>query len=225
MLRRAYEYEQPPQYRGKSISEFQNFLKCPPMQKLNMQPEEGVVKFSYNLTPFTQLTIVVVDSESVAVRAIQLDSFPIQKRDLRLLKVLDEKKGLTEARQALPVHASCESFIEDIINTEVQMIDDLNKVTEILKEIRKVQGEGEQLFKDFGFIKRWLKLSASEKDRYYSEFCCNELNIFIKNKDPGYFKHTVKPFLQCKMEKLFVDYYLLGDNKQVLKYAETHLVK
>jgi hypothetical protein len=77
------------------------------------------------------------------MRSIQLETFPVQKRDLRLLKVLDKSKGLTEARQALPVSASSESFIEDIINTEVQMIDDLNKVSEILKEIRKVQGEGE----------------------------------------------------------------------------------
>jgi len=62
---------------------------------------------------------------------------------LRLLKELDKNKGLTEARQALAVSASQESFIEDIINTEVQTIDDLNKVSEILKEIRKIQGEGE----------------------------------------------------------------------------------
>jgi hypothetical protein len=81
------------------------------------------------------------------------------------------------------------------------------------------------LFKDFGFIKKWLKLSAGEKDVYYSEYCCNELNIFIKNKDPSYFKHTVKPFLQCKMEKLFVDHYLLENNKQVLEYAKAHLIK
>lgn len=146
------------------------------------------------------------------MRSIQLETFPIQKRDLRLLKELDKNKGLTEARQALAVSASQESFIEDIINTEVQTIDDLNKVSEILKEIRKIQGEGEQLFSDFGFIKKWLKLSAREKDRYYSDYCCNELNIFIKNKDPSYFKNTVKPFLQCKMEKLFVDHYLLENN-------------
>jgi hypothetical protein len=64
------------------------------MQKLNMQPditaEQAVVKFNCNLTPFTQLTIIVVDSESVAMRSIQLETFPIQKRDLRLLKELDK---------------------------------------------------------------------------------------------------------------------------------------
>jgi hypothetical protein len=49
-----------------------------------------VVKFNCNLTPFTQLTIIVVDSESVAMRSIQLETFPIQKRDLRLLKELDK---------------------------------------------------------------------------------------------------------------------------------------
>jgi hypothetical protein len=80
------------------------------------------------------------------------------------------------------------------------------------------------LFKEFDFIKKWLKLSAGDKDRYYSEYCCNELNIFIKNKDPSYFKHTVKPYLQCKMEKLFVDHYLLENNRQVLAYTQSHLI-
>ena len=47
---------------------------------------------------------------------------------------------------------------------------------------------------------------------------CHELNLFIKKRDPEYFKTVVVPFLQCKMEKTFVDYYLLGDHATVAKY-------
>jgi hypothetical protein len=79
------------------------------MQKLNLQPsfsgDQATVTFNCNLTPYTQLTLVVVDSESVAQRTIELESFPIQRRDLRLQKVIDVNKGLTEARQALTVSA------------------------------------------------------------------------------------------------------------------------
>ena len=63
------------------------------------------------------------------------------KRDLRLLKVLDKEKGLTEKRQSLLVSAAQETFIEDIINTEFTIIDDLNKVMEILQELMKAQGD------------------------------------------------------------------------------------
>lgn len=147
------------------------------------------------------------------------------KRDLRLLKVLDKEKGLTEKRQSLLVSAAQETFIEDIINTEFTIIDDLNKVMEILQELMKAQGDNGQIFKDFEFTKKWLKLTTKEKDSYYSEYCCNELDIFIKNKDLKYFKSTVKPFLQCKMEKLFVDHYLLDNLNKCVEYKQNHLIQ
>jgi len=83
----------------------------------------------------------------------------------------------------------------------VQLVDDLAKVYEILTEIRKVQGVSGQGFEAFDFILKWHRLSTSEKDRYYSDYCCHELNFFISKKDETYFRQTVKPFLQSKMEK------------------------
>lgn len=70
---------------------------------------------------------------------------------------------------------------------------------------------------------RWHTLSTAEKDRYYSDYCCHELNFFVFKKDPVYFKDTVKPFIQSKMEKQFIDFYLLGQTAQVLKHSELYL--
>ncbi len=96
---------------------------------------------------------------------------------------------------------------------------------EILSEIRKVQSVGNSGFLNFDFVLRWHTYSEAEKNRYYSDYCCNELNLFIYKKDEQYFKHTVKPFLQTKMEKQFFDYYLLGMAKECVKYVELHLLK
>jgi hypothetical protein len=96
------------------------------------------------------------------------------------------------------------------------------KVSEILSEIRKLSGTKTGEFDVFDFVKKWHTLSNTEKDRYYSDYCCHELNFFIYKKDYLYFKQTVRPFLQCKMEKQFIDYYLLGDTRKVVKYAEMH---
>jgi hypothetical protein len=57
---------------------------------------------------------------------------------------------------------------------------------------------------------KWHTLSTGEKDRYYSDYCCHELNFFIAKKDDAYFRETVRPFLQSKMEKHFMDKFLLG---------------
>jgi len=53
--------------------EFENFLKCPPVQLFNLKPEfseEGDAKITFeaDLAPFTQLFLVVVDKNSVAER-------------------------------------------------------------------------------------------------------------------------------------------------------------
>ena len=37
------------------------------------------------------------------------------------------------------------------------------------------------------------------------------MNIFLYFKDHDYFASTVAPFVSNKMEKTFVDYWLLGD--------------
>ena len=64
------------------------------------------------------------------------------------------------------------------------------------------------------------RLDQEGKNKYYSEYMSHELNLFIKKRDPEYFKTVVLPFLECKMEKQFVDHYLLGDNATVASYLE-----
>ena len=104
-------------------------------------------------------------------------------------------------------------------------MDDLTKVSEILSEIRKVKGTNNGEFSALDFVKKWHTLSANEKDRYFSDYYCHELNFFIYKRDPLYFKQTVKPFLQCKMEKQFFDHYLLGNTREVVKHSEFNLIK
>lgn len=130
---------------------------------------------------------------------------------------------MTESRSTIKILKDEENFIEDISSTEVQLVDDLSKIHEILSEIRKHQGVSSTGFEVFDFVLRWHTLSTTEKDRYYSDYCCHELNLFVFKKDPVYFKDTVKPFIQSKMEKQFIDFYLLGQTAQVMKHTEIHL--
>jgi len=118
-----------------------------------------------------------------------------------LKNTLNPEEGLTESRITKPLNENEQDFIRDITSTEVQIVDDLTKVADILNEIRKVKGTNSGEFSVFEFVKKWHTLSANEKDRYFSDYYCHELNFFIFKRDPSYFKQTVKPFLQCKMEK------------------------
>ena len=56
---------------------------------------------------------------------------------------------------------------------------------------------------------KWPTLNVEQKAKTYSEYCSHEFNLFLKLKDPSFFDKAVKPFLSNKIEKTFVDYWLL----------------
>lgn len=71
---------------------------------------------------------------------------------------------------------------------------------------------------------KWSDYSRDEKNKQYNKYFSHELNIFIYMKDQEYFKSVVKPYLKNKMEKKFIDHYLLGDTEEVLKYTKIESV-
>ena len=58
----------------------------------------------------------------------------------------------------------------------------------------------------------WNTLSPDAKRSKYSEFACHELNLFLRRKDPEFFKAVVLPFIASKHEKTFVDRWLLEED-------------
>jgi len=104
----------------------------------------------------------------------------------------------------------------------VQLVDSISKVVEILEEIQKMNGLGhqQQEWDKFSFVKQWATLNANDKDRYYSEYMCHEFNLYLRRRDPEYFDAVVKPFLQYKMEKQFIDHYLLSNFRECNRYVD-----
>ncbi len=63
-------------------------------------------------------------------------------------------------------------------------------------------------------------MSQEEKLQKLNDFGCHELNLFAYFKDRKFFDKFVRPFLLNKMQKTFVDHFLLGNHAEVSKYAE-----
>jgi hypothetical protein len=117
---------------------------------------------------------------------------------MRLKKILDKEKGLTESRQN---HYLCQEgkigdlptqhVIDDITSSEIMLVDDVNKVYEILKEVKKINNSAtprDAEWNKFGeVLRKWHSLSSENKDREYSENICSELNLFLKLRDESYF--------------------------------------
>jgi len=63
---------------------------------------------------------------------------PIQKRNLTLNKALDENKGLTQTRESKPLYKGQADNIPDFLSSQIQLVDELKKVSECLKLIRRM---------------------------------------------------------------------------------------
>jgi hypothetical protein len=125
-----------------------------------------------------------------------------------------DKKGFNESRMKYEIVKGQTHRVEDITSTETQLIDDMKKVHGVLEELMRTFGYGgrEGTFNDFGQVAlNWLTKSTEEKCKLAYKNFCHEFNFFLKLRDTAFFDSTIRPLLQCKLEKTFVDYYLLDD--------------
>jgi len=109
--------------------------------------------------------------------------------------------------------------IEDITSTDMQIVDSLEKVWLVQKELKRFNAE-EQEFIDN--MLKWPSLSAEQKAKTYSDYTSHEFNLFLKLKDPGFFENAVRPFLTNKIEKTFVDYWLLDLDFAMQDFLQAH---
>ena len=70
------------------------------------------------------------------------------------------------------------------------------------------------------FVTKWNTFNEEKKNNKYSKFMSHEVNLFLYFKDKEYFGKTVRPFIVNKMEKTFMDHWLIGDYEAVRKYSD-----
>lgn len=96
------------------------------------------------------------------------------------------------------------------LNThEYETIDSLEKLFDTIKTISRV---GEDFAQKFGFLKTWSSLDVESKLELHDEHVCHELNLWLKKKDVAFFDAHVKPAVQSKIQKSFMDLYLLDQD-------------
>lgn len=64
-------------------------------------------------------------------------------------------------------------------------------------------------YSQWKFLTKWPTFTVDQKNKKYNKHMCHEFNLFLFFKDPAYFETYVKEFLINKLEKTFVDYFLL----------------
>lgn len=66
---------------------------------------------------------------------------------------------------------------------------------------------------------KWKQMTEEQKNNNYSAKTSHELNLFLYFKDRDYFNKVVRPFIACKLEKTFIDYYLLDMIDFIIEFS------
>ena len=130
---------------------------------------------------------------------------------------LDGEKYYNESRLCENITSGSKVSIDDITSTEYVIIDSLDKVKKIQNEVVTILGQSKS-DEDLDFLLNWNQLADEDKNKKYSKFQCHEVNLFLYFKDPGYFNNVVAPFIANKMEKSFIDQWLLGHHDKIAHY-------
>ncbi|KRW99096.1 hypothetical protein PPERSA_07349 [Pseudocohnilembus persalinus] len=205
-----------------------NFLENSCKTYTNLKPDQdGSIeisnfegeKYSQMYLIVTNLEASVSDTFNLKQKSEQLPSF----RDLRLKSNLQKFKPFSEKRGTIILRKEQKSVIKS--DTENIIIDNLQQFFDIQKQV-KITSHGSDNenngYQFWSFLTDWAQFSKEKKLEKYDEFACHEINIFLYIKDKPFFEEVVKPFIANKIEKSFVDYFLLDDKQVLNQYAQTH---
>lgn len=159
-----------------------------------------------------------VKSTTQVIYDLDNTSEEVEKRNLSLSDALDHNKFFNEMRNTDNILNEETYRIQDITSTEYIFVDCLDKVKKVSDDLCEIKGVS--IDKDLMFLTNWNTFSDSEKNKKYSEFVCHEVNLFLYFKDHRYFVKVAKPFIASKMEKTFIDHWLLSDFESILHYQE-----
>ena len=192
---------------GRPEAEFSNldFLTQGTVLLANLIPnEEGVITIARDrLHDKQQLHVIAIDPRGTSYRSLALPPRPApQLADLRLTRGLEPLQHFTQTRQVTKLAAEETLEIADSGQAKLESYDSLTKVFQLWEEL---SGSA-----DLQFVLKWPDLNDEQKRARYSKYACHELNFFLFHKDRPFFDAVIRPFLENKRDKQFVDRWLLG---------------
>jgi hypothetical protein len=168
--------------------------------------EEGEVTIDRaGLLGRQEIHVVAVDGQETVWKRITIPESELSFYDLRLAKPLDINQHFTQ-QQKISLLATGEKFVvQDVASTRLEIYDTLGKVYQLYSTLSNNPSLAE-----FRFLLEWPKLAPEKRREYYSKFASHELNFFLAMKDPDFFASVVRAHNANKMDKTYLDEYLLG---------------
>ncbi|MEM8733639.1 MAG: hypothetical protein AAGG44_05440 [Planctomycetota bacterium] len=183
-----------------------NFLDQGSYILANADCENGSAEIKLDdLDGISEITVLVMNGDSTDSRTLQLDDCELATRDVRLTKALDDGLPYAQSQTVKLITQEQPALFERETVMEVNAFRSLQDVYRLYSTLLPAE------WKKLEFLPRWASLSDDEKRSYYNSYACHELNLFLYRKDQPFFQKIVRPSLVHKLEKQFVDLWLLGE--------------
>ncbi|KAG0347623.1 hypothetical protein BG004_007317 [Podila humilis] len=198
------------------------FLINPSVTLVNLRPdlETGLVKIPLSMLKENSfLDIVAIDGPQSLQQFFSTAGShnEFQKRDLRFKTHIDYRKHYIAEKMGIKLDPTIAPSTEPASITlnstgssasSVRVINSVSQVYDLLLTLL-ASDDGKLEFRKFRFIVDWPRLSLESKKEKYSKWNCHELNLFLYKKDKDFFDSVVAPFLKNKLNKSFMDEYLI----------------
>ena len=172
----------------------------------NLRPDEnGLVEIPADVIEgMPILHVVVSDPANVLQRVIAAPLPPAETTDLRLSKALDAKKPYTFERDVLIASSEAPLDLKSLGSAQLQVYPTVGSLMKLYKTL-----VGDPRFAEFDQLAVWHTLDQTAKLESYSRLASHELHLFLWSHDRGFFDEVVRPYLENKKEKQFLDEWLL----------------
>ncbi len=186
-----------------------DFLQQPAVALWNLTPDpDGTVRIPRkDLRGRPHLRVLAADPVSSVLKHAALDDTPVETRELRQIAGLDPAKPFAQQKIITPVAPGGTLDIGDVSTARFETCDTLAKAYRLLATLG-----GNPTFEEFSFVVTWPTLDEKEQRKLYSKYACHELNFFLHEKDPSFFRDVVAPYLKNKKDKTFLDRWLLDED-------------
>ncbi len=185
-----------------------DFLPGPSWILANLRPgDDGTLRIPLStLGPGQHVQVLAVDRAGLASAELALSASAFEPRDLRLRGGIDPARHVIE-RRTIDVLAAGESArLANTTPEDVEIYDSLSDVYRLFRTRRPDEG-----LEAFAFLLGWPGLSDEERRDLYGEHACHELNLFLWRKDRAFFEAVVRPTLVHKVDRTFLDRWLLEE--------------
>jgi hypothetical protein len=193
---------------AKSWSSY-DYLAGPGVLLANVMPDaKGVVSLtSAQLGDARQLLIFACDATAEASTLLALSPRPLKTQERRLMNPLPADQHLVAQRQVLVITPDKPMTVSRGSLNRSRTCTSIEELFRIYQALAPNLGLSE-----FEPLMFWSKRSEADRRTWYSDHASHDVHLFLWHKDRPFFDAIVRPYLANKLQKTFLDLWLLGED-------------